>query len=304
MPLAPVKPIIDIELLDGTRNEIAQLIGSTNGELYFFERLNISHNYLDYIESKAEFLHQILEGNPIKGIGNIWSLSLEAIEEVEHEEDSQNDLFLIGYLIKYDQNYVEVAKARFFVEVESGLIAYHLVKDQINDKQFREYFCRVVEDKSIRLSIKIYAAIYPLDKHSDHFLRDIYNLESLSTVKIVLHPSNPSPSWAWKEIDDRLHELEATSEERLEANPGRSINHNALVNDPYFRSKVLMASIGYGLVIIIGVLPGSLYAGDEETTNELRISTGDRPIVTRVIENAENTLKKLANVFISLKKGE
>lgn len=149
---------------DIVRNDIEWLLDSTNGQLYFFERLNISKNYLDRAENQASFLVQVLQGNPIRIDNDIWKLSLETVEEVENEDPYGRDIFLIGYLIKYDQEYVEVARARFFLEVESGLLAYHLVQFQINDQQFRQFFCKAIKDASINLSITIQAVIYPLDK--------------------------------------------------------------------------------------------------------------------------------------------
>lgn len=288
---------IETELLNGKRKEIEQLIGSTSGQLYFFERLNLSSNYLDYVESKTKFLRQILEANKIKEIENIWGLSLETIEEIQNEKEYKSDFFFIGYLIKYDQNCIEIARTRFFLEVESGLIAYHLVQNQINDKQFRQHFCRIIKDTSMRLSIEIKAEIYPLDKDGEHLLTDMSNLKILSKVEIYLHPSNPSPSWAFQKIDERLHELGVdNAQETLSANPGRSISQTALIKDSDFRSKVLMASVGYGLVVIIGLL--------QESLELVSMSTGDRPIVALVMEEAKNTLRQLVNVFISLKQRE
>jgi hypothetical protein len=68
---------------DVPRGRIEQLMGSINGQLYFFERLNISKNYLDHVSSKAEFLELAFQGNPVKGRDSVWRLSLESVEQIE-----------------------------------------------------------------------------------------------------------------------------------------------------------------------------------------------------------------------------
>ena len=91
MVLAPEKTLVDVEdrlgelqTEDVSRIDIEQLIDSINGQLYFFERLNISENYSDYTESKSHFLVELLQDTyPIKGVESIWILVLESVEEIE-----------------------------------------------------------------------------------------------------------------------------------------------------------------------------------------------------------------------------
>jgi hypothetical protein len=217
--------------------------------------------------------------------------------ELSNYQIESEEIFLIGYLVKQDKNFNELAKSRFFLEVESGLIAYHLVQNEINDKQFRQYLCQVIEDTAINFSINIAVSVCPLDKSSNYLLEAISQLEILSKVEIYLSPSNPSTRRHWRNIDTRLHELEiAKSQETLEANPGRSLNIFGLLGDDLFIEKVLMASDGYGLVRIEGTKPKPLYYEEEEPekSGDLVLSTGDQPIVTRVEEDGEEPLAILS----------
>lgn len=155
------------------------------------------------------------------------------------------------------------AKSRFFLHVKSGIIAYQAFKE-VTDKVFKKTFCELLEKAYDNLFVD--AEIQTIN-HEVSFFDSLERLESISKVTVYLHPSNPSNREIWRRQDERFHELELQTykeEYRIKENS----NGNRAKNDEEIRSKLHMASDGYGEATIVGKFQGE--------TQE--ISTGDNPV--------------------------
>jgi hypothetical protein len=126
-----------------------------------------------------------------------------------------------GYLVKYkpefDQEVVVretgklseaeiknfvVAKSRFFLHIETGLIAYHPEGNAITSDQFRHQFALLFETNH---GMFVRVEIESVD--DQYQLRDeLRRMTAVSKVQVELHPSNPHDVESWRRIDQRLEE--------------------------------------------------------------------------------------------------
>lgn len=261
---------------------------------YYFGRLNILANYDD----KRKFLLKALKTKKkLEHRNSNWGFF--EIKELQSEFGD----FIHGFLVKYRPDFSEevaneethnlqiqdienfvIAKSRFFLHIESGLIAYHPSGNAIRPKIFKVRFTKLfefalddffisTEIQSIEEEFKIFDAIKRFQK--------------IRTVNIYLHPSNPTNRDRWKRTDDRLKELRVGSyQEKYDAEPVSG--DLDIREDEEIASKIVMADDGYGIAEVSGIL-------DNE---EKKISTGDNPTSTQAPndeESAENVLEALAN---------
>lgn len=261
-------------------------------QIYYFGRLNL----IAVFQNKKTFLHKGLNTKEYLTIRDfIWGLF-----DVEEFSDQSGDYFT-GYLAKYKHLTEEeianeeihritreeaakriAAKSRFFLHVESGLIAYHPVGRKIMRHQFCNNFCELFQKGHDNFFVK--AEIQSIDEKY-RILDVIRKLERITKVSFYLHPSNPSPG-IWKDVDDRLKDLNASSyhEQYLGTESG-PLN---ILDDDDFNNKLNMAVDGYGEADITGTLDGQ----------EKVISTHDNPVCAR----SAHEDKDPSNVFQDLRK--
>src|SRR5690348_4857251 len=183
---------------------------------YYFGRFNLIGHY----DNKQEYVISGLRSPAVvRSRGQHWQFFEVAPIE------SEMGLFQSGYLGKYkprteeeiavplaqklDDQTIEnlvVAKARFFLHLASGLIAYHPVGSQITREQFRRRFAEVFE--AAKENFFVNAEIQSVQEGET--IRDaIKGFSAIRSIDIYLHPSNPSLRDVWKRTDERLKELHA-----------------------------------------------------------------------------------------------
>ncbi len=162
------------------------------------------------------------------------------------------------------ENLIE-AKARFFIHLPSHIIAYHPFGREISRRVFASRFKELFEANLDSFFVE--AEIFPIEEER-RLSEAIQGLESITRVRVFLHPSNPSNRDVWRNVDERLRALEVASyREEYEARP-RS-DGLAIAQDPEVNSKIAMAEDGYGTVQVVG------QSGGERRT----VTTRDAPVI-------------------------
>lgn len=263
-----------------------------NPQTYFFGRFHLMAANSD----KRQLLQEGLTARILLEIRNfMWGFF------VIKEFTADTGQYFTGYLAKYKRLTQEevadeeqhaiiledaerriVAKSRFFLHVESGLIVYHPAGRNIRAHQFRSNFCRLFEKAHENFFVA--AEIQSIDRDVN-ILDKIARFSRISKVSFHLHPSNPNPG-IWKDVDDRLKRL-AASEYKEEYISHEEKGLNRVTQDKDFTDKLNMAVDGYGEAEVIGRLDGR----DE------KISTGDNPVSA----NVEHDDLDFANVFEDLR---
>lgn len=243
---------------------------------YYFGRLNLM---AQYETDKEEFIiNGLTKGVEINIRDYKWGFY--DIEKIK----SDIGIFISGYLVKYnpkrDEEVVNSdmhkltleeirdsvkAKSRFLLHAKSGVIAFHPIANQIEIEQFInnyvEIFMKAYDNFFVNAEIQII---------SDRFkiLEVLKDFSKIYKINIILHPSNPSLSEDWKEIDKRMKELDISKyQEQYDVKQDKSGDN--LRNDKNMRAKLTMAEDGYGKGEVTGEL------NDEIKT----ISTKDNPVI-------------------------
>ena len=271
---------------------------------YYFGRFNLIATY----QNKKEFLLRGLQTKKyIPHRNHLWGF-------VEITEIKTNQgLFIHGYLVKYKAesgeevvlpekhklgevrvpNTVE-AKSRFFLHIESGLIAYHPVGGQIENEMFSERFVEIFHEALDKMFVN--AEIQAIE---DRFqvLEIIKKFRSISKVEVYLHPSNPNLSPLWKNVDARIKKVGANNYTEVYevTKEGSTLD---VADDEDIRGKIAMAEDGYGEADVTGDMDGEVR----------RISTKDNPITAQapgdeetpesVLENLKDPLQRIFDRFI------
>ncbi len=268
---------------------------------YYFGRLNLIATFKD----KKKFLLDGLTKQLIleKRRGSNWGFF--DVSEMQ----TQRGPFLHGFLVKYKPASEEevanpvthrlgdeeaknrvIAKARFFLHVESGIIAYHPVGYQIDNEIFCERFPEILMEAHDGFFVN--AEIQAIEERFKIF-DALKKFKNISKVAIYLHPSNPSNSDRWERTDKRLKKMEAASyREEWESKPlGGGLKDVA--EDEDLTAKIAMADDGYGKADITGEIDG------EKKT----ISTRDNPITTQAPSDdhpPETILEQLSRTLDSI----
>ena len=136
------------------------------------------------------------------------------------ELEAKGRNFFSGYLVKFKpETRVEIAqmetrtlqvalakglveaKARFFLEVETGLILYHPSFPAIKREAFEFRFCQLFE-RGLGNSF-ISAEIDPVQEQFS-IVEELQRFDVILELDVTLHPSNPDHSDLWAEQDAKL----------------------------------------------------------------------------------------------------
>jgi len=190
---------------------------SKREQKYIFGRLNVLGPAL---EQKDEILFNGLSKSAIytKKVNNYGFYNVGRITHVKVD-------YICGYLVKYrpsvdiqtanprdrditDENInnLVIAKARFFLHVKSGIIAYHPIANDIPEHLFREVFSRIIRDYYQDFFIEI---DFSTIQEEQTIFEALKEFEIVERVIIRLHPSNPSNRDIWQKHDTRFKKLNA-----------------------------------------------------------------------------------------------
>jgi hypothetical protein len=209
----------------------------------------------------------------------------ETAEEIAIPETHEIDDRMIENRIK--------AKARFFLHLQSHIIAYHPFGREISRPVFANRFKELFESNLRGFFVE--AEIFPIDEERQIF-DAIRSLQRISQVRVYLHPSNPSNREVWKNLDQRLRKLEATSyREQYEAERGS--DGLKIFEDSEINSKIAMAEDGYGSVYIVGETDGQRKAISTRDAPVIGLAPHDGETPEVILESLADTLRKIFRRF-------
>lgn len=255
--------------------------------IYYFGRLNLIATYTN----KEDYLW--LGFKPFVSIEDYdakWSF-------VEREKlFFESNSYIHGYLVKYRNDSQEtirpedgefdeqevinhiIAKTRFFIQVNSGIIAYCFTKGRISDKKFKQIFCKLFEESHNNFFIG--AEIQAIEESYEIF-EEIRSLDIVESVEFTLHPSNPFNRNMWKDTDDDIKDMNAaTYIQKYIAKPDKSLNIDNIKHENKPNSilgKFQMALDGYGF----GKIKGKSNGQDKI------ITTGKTPINEKILDDGD-----------------
>ena len=255
---------------------------------YYFGRLNLMASYDD----RSPFLMQGLHAREPVEVRKIrWAF-------FDVGEISGNDgVFAYGFLAKYRATTDEevaredigaladtpianlvVAKSRFFIHLDTGIIAFHGVQGQIDVDLFCNRFKRVFEHAYGRFFV---AADIEMIQEDYKLLEVLSQFSSITRLRLSLHPSHGEQREQWKDVDDELRRKGVDNySETLEA--GRQSLSLRVQMDKNLIAKIAMAQDGYGRAQVKGRLHGRIKA----------VSSSDNPVNSSVPNN-DRTLEEL-----------
>jgi len=173
--------------------------------------------------------------------GLLVKYKIETDEEIVDESNRVLDKTMIPNKI--------IAKSEFILHLHSGIIAYHPITNHIPNNKFRTEFCKLLEKANNRIFVN--AEIQPIDEEAKIF-EAIKKFEIIYSLKIALHPSNPSNRNRWKKTDDKLRKMEVENYcEIYRSRHGIKIDEN---DEAY--GNIIMAADGYGEARIKGTREG------------------------------------------------
>jgi hypothetical protein len=241
---------------------------------YYFGRFNLITPGRD----KLEVLRNALASDAVLEVrGQSWGF-------YEFSELRSSHLSLLtGFLVKYKPRVEEeivvperhaleekaienrvTAKSRFFLHANSGLIVYHPAGSQIPRQLFASRFVEVFQHALQNFFVN--ADIQSIEEQFK-FIEELKSFTTVHQVSIYLHPSNPGSRDVWRDVDQRIKTINATSyKEKYESD--RRKGTLRVIEDTEISQKIAMAEDGYGKVEVTGEKGGKIR----------KISTSDNPL--------------------------
>jgi hypothetical protein len=228
---------------------------------YYAGRLNLMPTEPN-VAAKRELIGRALGASvSLESRGFEWGF----LNVAELEARDRN--FFTGYLVKFKpQTRVEIAqmetrtlqvalaeglveaKARFFLEVETGLILYHPSFPAIDRDGFETRFCQLFERGLGNFFIS--AEIDPIQEQFS-IVEELQRFDVILELDVTLHPSNPDHSDLWADQDAKLKRRNVkwsrTKMRGAEENGGLRIK-----DDREIIASLHMAEDGYGTAALKG----------------------------------------------------
>ncbi|NOT09867.1 MAG: hypothetical protein HOP28_16865 [Gemmatimonadales bacterium] len=262
---------------------------------FYFGRLNIVAEF----SNKRQFIeHALRTTRLLNHRGFLWGFFDVAPLQSDHEFFTGQLAALrpeqpeeVGDLDRHALTFTNVAnrliaKSRFFLHVETGLIAYQFVSSHISSEIFCERFPRLFEEAHDNLFVSADIQ-YIKDRYS--FLERLNALTEVYDVEFTLHPTNPGYSELYRLVDERLKRLNARQyREQLHAE--RAQGGLRIADDADVKAKAAMAEDGYGEATATGL----------ERGNVTKITTRENPIAADAAikdKEPEDIFAQLSTVF-------
>lgn len=245
---------------------------------YFFGRLNIVSSAESYDEKKKLIVDSLRSSTSVVHHQHKY-MFLDVGVAVD-----QGVEYLFGNLVKYrdeDEEVVDevnatteeivvpkliIAKARFYIQDKTWVIAYRRSGSDINERAFREAFAKLLDEYYqaffFKSEIRVISDDRDVVEAIDTFVR-------VDRIRIKLHPSNPNSSRLWESVDERMQEMNiAEMTQEVEAQPG-GLKKLELED---LKAKMVMAADGYGHGLVEGL---------DRNTVPRTVTTDDDPIQVR-----------------------
>ncbi|HYG98346.1 MAG TPA: hypothetical protein VD837_04390 [Terriglobales bacterium] len=273
---------------------------------YYFGRLNIIP-VREYPEKRVLLTEGLRPGVFIQRYGVVW----EFFEVNELMVGS--DVYMHGYLVKFKpQSEEEIAnrathtldkqtirdlvsaKARFFLNVKSGLLAYHPVAGEIDREVFTATFVQLFQRAHGNFFID--AEIESINSRY-RILDEIKKLGRITRVSVYLHPSNPNLNPVWQPIDEYMKETNsATYQEHHFAKAERG-GLNVTEKSP-IASRITMAEDGYGKADVTAEKDGDTVTISTKDRPETAFGLDDDTPPEQVLEQLAAAIRRITSRFL------
>ncbi|GAB3571421.1 DUF4747 family protein [Hymenobacter daeguensis] len=244
-------------------------------KVFCLGRFNLLANYDSYEQKEVIIRNSLSTSIATEHLQFKYKFS--KIDEVK----SGDRLLFVGYLIKYSEsephsvvdegngevNEVDVtneiiAMARFVLDSQTGLIAYHAPNRKFTQQSFANRFSELFEKANDNFFVQ--ATIESIEDRGN-LLDRLKSMIRIREIRINLHPSNPSSSRVWRNIDERIQNLHAGKYVQIyEAKP----QGQSLETDAQIEQSIAMAEDGYGIASAAGL---------NQEGESVRYSTADNP---------------------------
>ena len=242
-------------------------------------------------KNKKDFLTKSLKSPATIEDGN-YTWAIFDLQPVLYQSED----FLVGNLSKYSPKGEEkqadtlnkqtktlgikdkiIAEAPFVLHIKSGLIAYHIVSNKISQNQFCTKFSEIVMKANDYLLVE--AEIQSLN-YQRSFLSEIKNFDIIYRINIYLHPSNPRFAKHWKDVDEKIKNINAEKYTASYSNKNNGLNIDENENDENKNtnqvvSEIYMAEDGYGIAKAMGI----------KDKKPITISTKNTPVTASASSN-------------------
>jgi len=233
--------------------------------MYYAGRLNLMPTQPD-IATKGEVIGRALGASvTLNSRGYEWGfLNINEISVLERN-------FYAGFLVKFKpETRVEIAqmetrtlrvavakglvdaKARFFLEVETGIIFYHPSLPEIKRDAFESRFSQLFEKGLGNFFIN--AEIDPIQEQYS-IVEELQRFDVILELDVTLRPSNPDHSELWADQDAKLKRRNAKWE-RTKLRGSENNGGLRIKDDQEVLASLHMAEDGYGVAAIKGKSQG------------------------------------------------
>jgi hypothetical protein len=182
-----------------------------------------------------------------------------------------------------------VARSDYYLDILTGVIAFHPIDKRLSERQFRAMFARLFEAANHEFFIQ--AQIDLIDEPFK-IQEAIQRFQMVNRISFDIHPTNPSASEIYRRLDERLKKLHA---ERIRteiiAKEG-GLNQEALSRDDASRA-IAMAKDGYGKASVKGIVDN----------RNVTLTTGESPITKKVLMSGSpiDVLNQLFPIFLQIR---
>lgn len=305
------------------------------GARYYFGRVNVigTYNEKDY-DDKHRFLLESLR-NSVGSERLPHSYNFFDIEELTVEGEK----FIHGFLVKFQPTMsaeradtaarhivtteisdLTLAKCRFFLHSKTGIIAFLPKKPVMPPTLFANQFRASLRGGNLLVDAEV-----QMIEDRQRVMEQIGRFDTISSLSITLHPSNPDSSHLWEKIDKRLQEKHISTyqeqfffqpKERPSTDPSHStdgkvtsgktngggrnreakpngVNPEIIRDDDDIKSKVTMAEDGYGKAVVSGIANGKPKTVSTSDNPVTAPAPSDRTEPPRILEGIFNVFKNL-----------
>ena len=272
-------------------------------DTFYFGRLNYTSDVTKKYDKNTFLKHLLTHGNKFRpNKKNNYQFGIFSVNVIQ---DNELGNIYVGELVKYQDikeepvvkedklsvEYIEdviLGKSRFFLLEKSHLIAYNPYGNIISIQGFCDAFVGVMIGADD--SFKVDAEIFPIN-YEYEFMEFMNTMKTLNKLEITLMPSNPNNRDVWKEVDDKLNDMNVKRyKEEYEAK-----DNTSLEVDEKTKSKIIMAQDGYGK---------AKGEGTDPEGNQVTISTNKKESITKKSIQKDlpiqDQLDKIKNVFLGV----
>jgi len=183
-----------------------------------------------------------------------------------------------------------VAKSDYYLDMRTGVIAFHPITNLLSESQFREMYARLFNAANHEFFIE---TTIKLSSEQIEIKEAIQEFQVVNRISYDIHPPNPTADPIYEKIIERLNHLKVVKMKGELIGGKDGLDKKALSEDDASLA-IQMASDGFGNASVNGIV---------ENRN-VTITTRKSPIIkqVRITDRPIDVLKQLFPVFLRVSK--